>query len=211
VAKLRNYVTTEVNRVFNKILELLKPGHLVLEQLDFRDCKLSRRMNRILSNCGRKAVKDKLVAIEQEKGVTHETVQPAYTSQTCPSPGCGYVDKRNRHGEKFRCHWCGFKRHADVVGARNIGGRRSSARRDLPRVPGNMTKANTLEALVSQHRERYPGSVGSSVDPRSDNPYFDTERLAKARSGVRSRSAESRKKVFAETRSVAVHFAPKSE
>ena len=51
-------------------------------------------------------------------GVQCLSVPPQYTSQTCPK--CGYVDKSNRKGEKFKCLQCGFSGDADHVGAMNI-------------------------------------------------------------------------------------------
>ena len=51
-------------------------------------------------------------------GVRCKAVPPQYTSQTCPQ--CGYVDKSNRKGEKFKCLQCGFSGDADHVGALNI-------------------------------------------------------------------------------------------
>ena len=50
--------------------------------------------------------------------VAVEYVNPAYTSQTCPS--CGHVSRKNRSGIKFKCDSCGRKAHADWVGATNI-------------------------------------------------------------------------------------------
>jgi len=53
-------------------------------------------------------------------GVQAVKVDPSYTSQTCPV--CGYVSRNNRpnHGEEFVCQNCGYKEHADIVGAINI-------------------------------------------------------------------------------------------
>jgi putative transposase len=45
-------------------------------------------------------------------------VNPAYTSQRCPS--CDHVAKDNRHEQRFNCVNCGFTEHADVNAARNI-------------------------------------------------------------------------------------------
>src|SRR5690606_41326469 len=47
----------------------------------------------------------------------------AYSSQECSA--CGYVEARNRDGERFRCLWCERRIHADVNAARIIGRRRS--------------------------------------------------------------------------------------
>jgi hypothetical protein len=45
-------------------------------------------------------------------------INPAYTSQECPS--CGYISRRNRSGVKFVCRSCGRRSHADWVGASGI-------------------------------------------------------------------------------------------
>jgi len=51
-------------------------------------------------------------------GVRYKTVNPQYTSQTCPK--CGHIDKLNRHGERFKCLRCDYSGDADHVGALNI-------------------------------------------------------------------------------------------
>ena len=46
-------------------------------------------------------------------------VDPAYTSQTCPS--CGHCEKENRPTQaKYKCRQCGYTNNADVVGAINV-------------------------------------------------------------------------------------------
>ena len=46
-------------------------------------------------------------------------VSPHHTSQTCPC--CAFVSKENRLSQAhFSCIHCGYKNHADVVGAINI-------------------------------------------------------------------------------------------
>src|SRR5690606_33585067 len=57
VQKLRGFIRSEVNRVLNRIVERDRPAHLVLERLNFRAPGLSRRMNRLLQNCGRAVVR----------------------------------------------------------------------------------------------------------------------------------------------------------
>ncbi|MGT2472238.1 RNA-guided endonuclease InsQ/TnpB family protein [Paraburkholderia terrae] len=46
-------------------------------------------------------------------------VPPQNTSRTCPACGCVSADNRTTQA-KFACVACGYKAHADVVGARNI-------------------------------------------------------------------------------------------
>jgi putative transposase len=47
-----------------------------------------------------------------------ESVDPAYTSQTCPQ--CGHVCAENRIGDEFLCLNCGHHDHADLNAAKNI-------------------------------------------------------------------------------------------
>lgn len=141
VTRLKAMIETEVNRVLNHAVALYRPRVLAVEKLDFRGAGLGRRMNRLLTNCGRGAVAKKLADLEDRYGIEIHEVEPAYTSKTCSS--CGYVDAKQQSGEKFHCRHCGrssswfcvadegssgaFKakngrspKHADVNGARNI-------------------------------------------------------------------------------------------
>lgn len=54
----------------------------------------------------------------QLAGIRVEWVVPANTSRTCPV--CGTIDKDSRNGIKFECKSCGYKAHADAIGALNI-------------------------------------------------------------------------------------------
>lgn len=171
--RVRGFVDTEIGRVLNRLVETRRPGELVLEELDFRSPGLSRRMNRLLSNCGRKRIAAKLAALEQELGIASTLVEPAYTSKTCSC--CGYVDARNRRDQaRFACRWCGLKLHADVNAARNVGEGRSR-----PMVAGRAARKRVLDGLVRRHVERWPGlrpgrtgRPGAPADPRLANPYF---------------------------------------
>lgn len=120
VERIRGLIDTEVNRALNHLVTLHRPRVLVVEKLDFREPGLSRAMNRLLTNCGRGTVEQKLGALAERLGIEVHLVDPAYTSQTCSA--CGYVDKKNRKGETFACRHCGMRIHADVNGARNIAG-----------------------------------------------------------------------------------------
>src|SRR5690606_9807446 len=93
VQRLRGFIRSEVNRVLNRIIERDRPAHLVLERLNFRAPGLSRRMNRLLQNCGRAVVRQKLQDLEEKYGVAATIVNAAYSSRECSA--CGYVDARN--------------------------------------------------------------------------------------------------------------------
>jgi putative transposase len=57
----------------------------------------------------------------KELGILVNLIDPAYTSQECPV--CHYISLSNRTGILFRCRACGYKTHADRVGAINISNR----------------------------------------------------------------------------------------
>lgn len=80
-------------------------------------------------------------------------VPAQYTSQMCLK--CGHVSKENRpnKGLDFECQCCGYKLHADLVGARNIALRALLVRQDWastgilsasPDVSNDETKAKNL-------------------------------------------------------------------
>ncbi len=180
VASLRGWIRTKVGRVLNALVAAKRPTALVLERLNFQNPALSRRLNRIIQNCGRAVIRAKLADFQDRFGITSEEVNPAYTSQTCSC--CGYVDKRNRRSQStFTCLWCGSTMHADVNAARNIGQRRA-----LSISSAFQSKASVLAELAHQFRERRvrstrSGGRSSTADPRSTNPCFGGEQAITAR------------------------------
>ena len=166
--RLRRYLKTEVNRIFNRLVKTKAPGHLVLEALDFSNTRLSRRLNRLIRNFGQGLIKAKLKDLEIQYGITAEFRNPAYTSKQCHR--CGYVDAKNRPSqEHFSCRFCNTRCHADVNAARVVRDRRSIA--------SFTTRARyrvnaTLIEQVSLFNERYPRPRGGPADPRFSNPYF---------------------------------------
>ncbi len=182
VARLRGFVTTEINRVLNHLVEKHAPGEMLLERLSFSHPALSRRMNRLVSNCGRSVVKAKLADLADRFGIALEEVDPAYTSQTCSS--CGHVHRSNRSGDIFRCRRCGLNSQADVNAARNIRRRRSLAAPDEAMLrPGSTLRSlrgrrRTLEALrqdferrhpEEHRRRRWPGCRSRGSGPAADS------------------------------------------
>lgn len=174
VQDVRGFLTTEINRILNRLVAQNRPSELILEQLDFRHSDLSKRLNRILRNSGRSIINAKLQDLEDRYGVKNTEVNPAYTSQTCSC--CAYVDKKNRKDQShFQCRWCGSKKHADLNAAANVRSRRARPHGWL-----FQGKAKVLVALVTEFNERQvgtsclrrSGSKGAPADPRLTNPYF---------------------------------------
>jgi putative transposase len=117
--KLKSFIKNEMNRVVNRIVDVYKPDKIVLENLNFQNSNLSKKLNRLISNCGISALKNKMNILSLYNGITVEYVNPAYTSQECSV--CGNVDEKNRKSQsKFECLCCGLKLNADVNASRNI-------------------------------------------------------------------------------------------
>ena len=101
-ARLTGLVKTCAGEAANKLVEAYPGFVFIIEDLDLRGCKGQKRFayRALHHNLGPKAQCFK--------------VNPAYSSQPCPS--CGYVSRLNRKGTKFICRCCGKIAHADWVG-----------------------------------------------------------------------------------------------
>lgn len=171
VAKLRGYIKSEVNYCLNKIVGLYQPRKIVLERLNFQKPFLSRRLNRIISNCGRSVVQSKLADLTDRYGIEIEEVNPAYTSQKCSA--CGYVSKNNRpERSKFRCGLCGLLAHADVNSAKNIKERSS-----FPNEAGIYTpRKAVLSAVVLRNIQALEKELrplrSRAISLAKRNPYY---------------------------------------
>jgi len=53
-----------------------------------------------------------------ERGLNVVKVDAKKTSITCPS--CGYMDKKNRNGDRFKCKKCGFEFNSHYVACLNL-------------------------------------------------------------------------------------------
>ena len=77
--------------------------------------KHSREYNAAHSSWNHAQFLSELKFLAFQKSVLIVAVNPAYTSQTCPS--CGTVDSANRYKGAFECVECGFTGYADAVAA----------------------------------------------------------------------------------------------
>ena len=104
--KLSGQIKSEAGRITNRLVEAYPKHTFVCEDLDLRGC---RGQKRFAYRALQKTLATKAVC---------KVVNPAYTSQECPS--CGHVSRNNRKGIKFACKGCGRSGHADVVGGQNL-------------------------------------------------------------------------------------------
>jgi putative transposase len=164
VNNLREILKNEINRLINVIVEIYKPRRIIIERLDFRSPELSKRLNRILQNFGKRYIKEKLERLQQLYDIEVIEINPAYTSQECNS--CGYIDKNNRKDtQEFECKACGNKTNAQANGAKNILKRSSLGSLYL-------TKKQVLKMLTERYLERLKGCKSPLLDVIKGNPYF---------------------------------------
>jgi putative transposase len=114
-----------INTALNEMLNKTKAKTIVSEDLS-RQFHFGhfKNMNRRLSSWCRRSLKERLSFKALVKGFDHHEVNPAYTSQTCPS--CGYVDASNRcsyNKDKFVCLHCKTEGHSDKFAAINLKAR----------------------------------------------------------------------------------------
>ena len=171
--RLTGLVKTMVGQITNQML-LLYPGYIFV----FEDLCLSG-----LRGAMRFAYRA-LYHSAMRKMPT-EIVNPAYTSQECPS--CGYVSKNNRTGIKFHCRSCGRKSHADVVGGINLLGRSEDKQIDL-----DSTVADVKRILRERYLLRRSGAKkDSSVRARQKAPAPSGPRLTVTEPTVGDRTASN--------------------
>ncbi|WP_299237588.1 transposase [Sulfurihydrogenibium sp.] len=164
VDNLRDCLKNEINRLINVIVEIYKPKRIIVERLDFRSPELSKRLNRLLQNFGKRYIKQKLQRLQELYGIEVIEINPAYTSQECSS--CGYIDKKNRKDtQEFECKACKKQINAQVNGAKNILKRSSLGNSYL-------TKKQVLKMLVERYLERLKGCKSPPLNIIKDNPYF---------------------------------------
>jgi hypothetical protein len=166
--KLSGQVKTITGTVANKLVKSF-PGHtFVIEDLDLKGCKGQKRFAyRALHN-----------SLSHKARI--EEVNPAYSSQMCPS--CGYVNRGNRHGTHFICHCCGRKSHADVVGGTNLLGRSGDKQIDSCE---STSEARSL--LGERFRSYRTSSLGRlSAEPKPNGRKLTTKARSRDRFGTAS-------------------------
>ncbi len=80
--------------------------------------RLSREERQKISNWPHGQLRTLITYKAAAKGIATEQINEAYTSQTCPNPQCGHVNKPK--GRWYHCATCGYVGHRDNVGCTNI-------------------------------------------------------------------------------------------
>lgn len=158
-SQIRGFLKTEVGRIVNAFVrERPNLEVVVLEKLRFTAPNLSKRLNRILQNCGLARLRAKFQELAVVYGFAVEEVNPAYTSQTCSH--CGWVAKGNRLSQgQFKCLLCGKTCHADYNASCNLLER-------FQRGEDKLTKQATLVMLKAKFFENLAGNIDNGIISR---------------------------------------------
>ena len=119
ISTLKSYISKVAKVITESDISLI-----VVENLKniTKNTKLKGRLSKSMrSSIGKWNVRYWLTRLQQkceENRVSFRSVSAYYTSQTCNI--CGYVDRKNRSGEEFKCLKCNHQTNADVNAAKNI-------------------------------------------------------------------------------------------
>lgn len=120
--KKRHYcgmLDQEIHAAVNACISSIKRNTLtVLEKLDIRESKKSRRGNGMFSMFAKGKLQETLMPELSWRRYDFLEVAPDYTSQVCPE--CFNLDPENRNGKTFSFTCCGHKDDADHNGSVNI-------------------------------------------------------------------------------------------
>lgn len=145
-ARLSGDIKTVVGAVSNQLVAKNPDSIFVVEDLNLR------------GTAGQKRYAYRALHRSLNLKAACEVVNPAYTSQTCPS--CGYVHRANRVGTRFKCKSCGRVSHADVVGAINLLGRSEDKQ-----ISGDEHFSSVKRILEERYRQKRNSSLRSFEAP----------------------------------------------
>lgn len=125
----RAYMQAVINHAIYQMLFNEKPKKIVKEDLKFTKEKLSKKVNNYLAKQRRRLnswtkgyLDDRLNYICDKYQVKHQDINPAYTSQYCPTCGHKFLFRKGKHHEWSYCENCGWV-NANTSAAKNIKNR----------------------------------------------------------------------------------------
>jgi IS605 OrfB family transposase len=158
--KARERIRQQISCAIRQVVKTRKPGLIVTENLDIRGKSKSKELSRRVTIWMRSSLKERLGFLALVEGFHQQQVNPAYTSQMCPT--CLFVDKGNRAGDIFKCLNCGYSDHADRVAANNL-----LARRNDPEITIYTPKSVVWSILQKRFIASLETPVGGTVSGRT--------------------------------------------
>ena len=159
--RTKGSIKTEINTAIHQLIKTKKPSTLITEDLKHPFIyNKSKRVNRRLSAWVRGEIQERISFKALVEGFHHKQVNPAYGSQTCIL--CGFVDSRNRKGDKFRCLHCKHEDAADRVAAQNLFKRLGD-----PEIQLGTPPASVKTILLNRFHRRLETEQSVTVQGRS--------------------------------------------
>ena len=107
----KNHINWFVNQ-----LNLTDVKEIKLE--DIYNINYGRNVSRELKHWTNTQIREAICKLSEEAGVLFTLEENAFNSQRCNS--CGWVQKSNRSGKKFKCKKCGHEEDSDFNASQNI-------------------------------------------------------------------------------------------
>ena len=153
--KIRASFATEINHAWNEVMRQQPPCVIVEDLSHMRGKAQGKKMSRQVSLWMRSVLNDRAGFKTQARGSRLQAVASAYTSQECSQ--CGYTAKDNRHGDHFRCLWCGTVDTADGNAAKVILKRSTDPEIKL------WMKKEAIKTILDQRHARITGETLAPV------------------------------------------------
>ena len=159
IRRHQSNVSNEINRGLNEFFKKEEPFELSVEKFGSRfKSNLPRSVNRRLASWSRGKLDERLEFKALSRCSRYVQVSAAYTSQMCSC--CGFVDSKNRNGDRFQCQNCGHVGHADTEAAMNI-----LTRMDDSELASYVSKKQIKSVLVERFHRRLESGRNSRTVP----------------------------------------------
>lgn len=147
--QMQGRIETDANYAINQLIKNENLKHFTYENLTQYQPTPGKGAFSRMCNFWMRSILSKRLPFKLQLGGSESTAaNPAYSSQTCD--WCGFVDRKNRNGDKFHCRWCGRMEHADVIGARS-----SKARKKDPDIHLWMPKEHVYDVLAKRFESKH--------------------------------------------------------
>ena len=142
-AHLQQQIHHEIKNIFNEY----NPKIFVCEDIShMRGKAKSRKLSRMVTSWLRSTLSESVESNVLRRGSLLKQVNCAYSSQICSC--CGFVAKKNRKGDKFKCLFCGYTGMSDHTSAIEILRRESDCEITL------MTRKAQVKKILDERFRR---------------------------------------------------------